>query len=115
MALEDYLKEKLVVLDWVSVPDGFGGFVWEWKDGVEFAAGVVKKQDTQMLIAEQSGAKTVYTIVVKASVALENGDRVRRLRDGAVFKITSDSAEMKTPDTSGMKFAQVTAERVATV
>ena len=47
-------------------------------------------------------------------VTLMQGDRVRRARDGAVYRVTGLSGDMRAPDLSGLAFAQVPVERLVT-
>lgn len=111
MPLQDYL-EAMCVMNWVATPDGGGGFVWEWQDGAPFEGGIVLNSSTQMLIAQQTGTKSVYTLTVRKNVPLEKGDMVKRLSDDAIFKITSDPADRKTPAASELFCMSATMERV---
>lgn len=111
MPMEDYF-EAMCVMNWVTTPDGGGGFVWEWQDGAPFEGGIVLNSSTQMLIAQQTGTKSVYTLTVRKDLPLEKGDMVKRISDGALFKITSDPADRKTPPLSEIHGMAVTMERV---
>lgn len=111
MPLEDYF-EPLCVMDWISKPDGGGGFVWDWQDGAPFDGGIVLNSTTEMRIAQQQGTKGIYTLTTRLDVPLEKGDVVKRIRDDALFKVTSDPADKKTPATSDISGVQVTMERV---
>lgn len=51
-----------------------------------------------------------YTIVIPLTVKLEQNDRVRRVRDGRVYRITSNAADMTTPSVAQEQYAQVGAE-----
>lgn len=44
-------------------------------------------------------------------VTLTPGDRVRRLHDGATYRVTSRTEDLSAPDFSGLRFAQVDVER----
>ena len=111
MPMEDFF-EGMCVVNKVSVSDGGGGFVWEWEDGAAFEGGIVLDSSTQMQIAQKTGTKAVYTLTTRKDMPFENGDLVKRLRDGAVFKITSDSADRKTPPLSELNAMAVSMERV---
>ncbi len=112
MALEDYL-EPFVRLVLTEADDGMGGKTQAWTEGETLAAGVVTDSSIEARIAYQTGAKILCTIVVGAGVALHQHDRVRCLRDGRVFRITSDSADMTTPSIAERPYAQATAEVVS--
>ena len=111
MPLEDFF-EAFCVMDWRSVSDGGGGFVWEWTDGFPFDGHAVLNTTTQMQIAQQTGTKAIYTLVTARELPFEKDDRVKRIRDGAIFKITADPGDRKTPAFSSINAAEVTMERV---
>lgn len=109
MALNDYF-EDFCILDWKSVPDGLGGVRWEVTEGVAFRGGLSTNQSTQARLAYQTGVKVLYTLVVDEHMQLEQGDGVKRMSDGLMLRITSNSRDMKTPEIAAMQYAQVTAE-----
>ena len=111
MPMEDFF-EPMCVMNWVSKPNGLGSFVWEWEDGFSFDGGIVLNTTTEMQIAQQSGSKGIYTLTTTLEMPFENGDIVKRMRDEALFKITSDPNDKKTPAISDIKGMQVTMERV---
>ena len=113
MALADYLNTDFVVMDKTTKKDEeFGGIITVWQEGAPVVGALVKKSSTEMLIAEQQGAKAIYTLVTDKKIVLTRGMMVRRVNDKANFEIKSDSADMTTPAHAGIQFSQVTAERV---
>lgn len=112
MALRDYVNIDFCLLDKVSAPDPFGGLVYTYQEGAHFLGGVVKNNTSAMQIAEQSGTKSVYTLVVDRHIVLERDAVVRRIEDGANFRITSPTRDMQTPAHSALQFSQATMERV---
>ena len=112
MTLIDSRMEDAVMLDLVSVPDGFGGVVKEWRDGAAFRAAILMKYTTDAEIAYQHGAKRLYTVYTRQIVRLERGDRLRRVSDGRVLRVTSDAVEDKTPGSSALDLYRVQAEVV---
>lgn len=111
MALSDFF-EPFVMQVQDSRPDGLGGIEWWTEDGDTFQAGISTMSSTEAKIAEQNGMKTIYTIVAPESVTLRQDDRVKRVKDGRLYRITSDSADMTTPAPASVRYAQVTAEVV---
>lgn len=109
MALNDYF-EDFCILDWKSVPDGLGGIRWDVSEGVSFRAGLSTNQSTEARLAYQTGVKVLYTLVVEKHMKLEQGDGVKRLSDGLMLRITSNSRDMQTPEIAQVQYAQVTAE-----
>ena len=112
MAMEDFY-EAMCVVDKVSVPDGGGGFVWEWQDGAPFEGRIKLDSSTQMQIAQKNGVKAVYNLTARKGIPLETGDLVKRMRDDAVFKVTADPADRQTPAMSDLSAMSVSMERVA--
>lgn len=49
MALIDSKMEPCTMLDVVTVPDGFGGVVKEYRDGAPFSAAILIFQSTHLL------------------------------------------------------------------
>ena len=86
MSLIDSRMEDAVMLDLVSVPDGFGGVLKEWRDGAPFRAAIQLKTTTDAEIAYQQGAKRLYTVYTRQIVRLDRGDRFRRVNDGRVLR-----------------------------
>ena len=112
MALEDFF-EPFVKVERQSWPDGLGGVTGIWQDGAPFDAGISTENTTEARLAYQSGTKTVYTIVTAKTIKLTHNEHVRRLRDGRIYRITSDCRDMETPDVAEVPFWQVSAEVIA--
>lgn len=112
MALADYLDTEFAVLDKVSVPDPMGGILYEYQEGAPFLGKEVLDNTTDMRIAQQNGAKAMYTLVVDKKIVLERGQYIRRLDDGADFHITAPTRDMTTPSHAANQFSQATMERV---
>lgn len=109
--LEDYF-EPFLFMTKVKVPDDFDVLRDEYVDGASFRAGITTNNSNEAQIARQSGLKTIYTIVHPITMELSQNDRVKRVKDGRVYRITSNSADMTTPSVAQVKFSQVTAEVV---
>lgn len=112
MALIDSKMEPCTMLDVVTVPDGFGGVVKEYRDGAPFSAAILMKSTTDAEIAYQQGAKRMYTVYTHQIVELARGDRFRRERDGKILRVTSDAVEDGTPGESRLDLYRVSAEVV---
>lgn len=111
MAIIDYLTDSFVFMEKHRISDGFGGFVWEWYDGETFQGKAIRKTSSDFLLAAQQGAKEVYKLVAPENVILEKNDTVKRVKDGAILRITSDSIDGSPPASSEIKCVMVYAER----
>ena len=98
------------MMDKRTVADGFGGITTEWVDGAEFSAGITRVSSNEAMIAYQNGLKVMYNVVFDENITLTQNDRIKRLNDGLVLRITSASRDMTTPAVSEVKYSQVSAE-----
>lgn len=92
------------------VSDGFGGVEWTYADAVPFKAGISTNSSNEAQIAYKNGLKTIYTIVCRKNLTLQQGDIVKRVMDNKLFRITSNSSDMETPSVAKESYWQVTAE-----
>lgn len=102
--------EDFVFVDRSHMPDGQGGTVTSWVDGSAFRAALVLDDASEVVAAQAAGAKSVYRVAVDPSVVLEYHDVFRRVSDGAVFRVTSNSDDKKTPERASFRMAVCTAE-----
>lgn len=109
MALEDFF-ENFFTQDYEGVSDGMGGLKKDYFDRDPFQAAIHTVSTTQAELAYRSGTKTIYRITHTSALELHAGDVVRRVRDGKLYRITSDSSDNRTPDVAQERYAYVTAE-----
>lgn len=109
--LIDTMKTTCTMLDRRTIADGMGGYIQTWTDGVSFDAAIVKDSSIAARLAEKQGVTEVYTVTVDKELPLEFHDVFRRDSDGAVFRVTSNVIDSKTPKVASFQFGQVTAER----
>lgn len=111
MSLIDAMMTPCCLVEKTEVSDGEGGTMTEWTEGKAFDAAVILENSTVATIADAIKETKTHTITVKNNTALKYGDIVKRLSDGATFKVTSESADRTAPPTSSLEISQVTAER----
>lgn len=109
MAFEDFL-EPFQMMDYVSKPDGLGGFEYDHVPGAEFMAAIYVNSSSEAEIAGRTGNKALFTIMTKTNVELEQDDVVIRRRDGRKYHITGNAIDKTTPDVAGLQLRSVTAE-----
>ena len=110
MSLLTQAMEDVVMLEKKRVPDGEGGYTTDWVDGVQFKAAISFDSSMQARTAEKAGVTSLYTVTVPINAKLEYNDVLKRIRDGKVFRITSDGDDKITPPSASFQFAQVSAE-----
>lgn len=108
--LIDAFKERCVMMDKSHVPDGEGGFTTAWSEGVAFDAAVVKDTSLEARIAEKDGLTNVYTVTTSPNASLDYHDVFKRMRDGQIFRVTSNGDDKRAPAVASFQFEQVTAE-----
>lgn len=107
--LEDAL-ETCVMIDKTTVPDGYGGYISTYAEGAEFKAAIVFDTSMQARTAEKEGVTSLYTVTTSRALTLEYHDIFKRVRDGKVFRVTSDGDDKYTPASTALDMRQVTAE-----
>lgn len=110
MSLLDEAMEKFVMMDRMTIPDGYGGYKSVWQDGVSFDAAAVLDTSMQARIGEKQGVTALYTITTPKAMNLQYHDVARRLSDGKIFRVTSDGDDKKTPASATLNMRQVSAE-----
>lgn len=110
MSLLDEAMDKCQYMDKVRVPDGYGGVTTTWQDGAEFYAAIVFDTSMEARVADKQGVTSLYTVTTKKNMTLEYHDVFRRIRDGKIFRVTSDGDDKHTPASANLNMRQVTAE-----
>ena len=110
MSLLDDALEKCVYLNKTKAPDGYGGYIDRYEDGVDFKAAIAFDTSIEARVGEQQGVTSLYTVTTSRAMTLEYHDVFRRVSDGKVFRVTSDGDDKYTPKSAGLDMRQVTAE-----
>lgn len=110
MALIDCMMVPCVFMVPKREPDGSGGYMTTWEPGDTLMAAINRDTSTEARIAEAAGTVRSYTVTVRRAVHLKYHDVIKRISDGAIFRITSDSSEKQTPICTALDMAQSTAE-----
>lgn len=110
MSLLSENMQECVFLNKTITADGYGGYITNWSEGAEFLAAIIFDTSIQARIAEQQGVTSRYTVTTPKELTLEYHDVFKRLKDGKIFRVTSDGDDKFTPDRSSIDMRQVTAE-----
>ena len=113
MSLLDATKEKCVMMDRTTSPDGYGGIVARWVDGAEFDASIAFDDSIEGVKAQAAGATELYTVLTSKAINLQYHDVFRRKSDGKILRVTTDGDDNKTPKTAGLNLRKVRAEEWA--
>lgn len=110
MSLLDAGMEACIKLDKTTENDGYGGYNIVWREGFEFNSAITFDSSMQARTAEQAGVTSLYTVTTRKNLVLEYHDVFKRLRDGKIFRVTSDGDDKYTPESATLNMRQVTAE-----
>lgn len=111
MSLLSEAMDTCIMLNKVSMPDGYGGRIDTWTEsGFEFPAAIVFNTSIEARVAEAQGVTSLYTVTTTKGITLEYHEVFKRLRDGKIFRVTSDGDDSYTPASASLNMRQVTAE-----
>lgn len=110
MSLIDDFKSTVCFLEKTRVPDGEGGSITTWTEGMKFMAAITFDTSIAARTAEKQGVTSLYTITTERTMVLEYHDVLKRLYDGKIFRVTSDGDDKFTPQSASLDMRQVTAE-----
>lgn len=111
MSLLDNFTEPFIIMNKAKVSDGEGGYSTEWTEGATIQAALTLDSSTAARVAEAEGVSNLYTITTSKAVSLEFHDVIKREADGAIFRITSDGTDKKTPSSATLDMRQASAEK----
>ena len=110
MSLLESAYEPFVMMDKTTVADGYGGFYATWAEGAEFQAAATYDTSIEARIAAVQGVTSMYTVTTSKAIALEYHDVIKRVSDGLILRVTSDSKDKQTPPSATLNMRVVTAE-----
>lgn len=113
MSLLDEAMESCVIMDKTTQADGYGGIQTSWVDGAPLKAAITFDTSIQARTAEKQGVTSLYTVTTSKAVILQYHDVFKRVRDGKIFRVTSDGDDKFTPASASLDMRQVTAEEMA--
>lgn len=111
MSLLSEAMEECIMLNKTTLPDGYGGRIDAWVESeFSFNAAIVYDTSIEARRAEAEGVTSLYTITTDKSIVLEYHEVFKRVRDGKIFRVTSDGDDRFTPQSAALNMRQVTAE-----
>lgn len=110
MSLLTDQMEDFVVLNKIRTPDGYGGMTTTWQDGATIKAVAPFNSSMEARIGAMQGVSSLYTITTSRRINLQYHDVLRRVRDGKIFRVTSDGDDQYTPMSATLDMRNVTAE-----
>lgn len=111
MSLIHEAMEDTIIMNKTTVPDDYGGVDTVYVEGAHINVAYSFDGSTQARIAEQEGVTNRYKLSTRKSINLQYHDVVKRVRDGKIFRVTSDGDDNMTPSSASLDLRQVEAEQ----
>lgn len=109
--LRDYF-EPFTLLERQAEPDGLGGERVSLGYVTHFLGGLTHVAGEEASVGGRMTLRAEPVLLHETDVTLVPGDCVRRERDGSLWRVAGQSADMRAPAFSGLDFAQVNVERL---
>lgn len=110
MSLLDEAFESYIILNKQTTSDGYGGVVTTWVEGARIKVAEQFNNSIEAKVADAQGVSSVYTLTTRKEINLQYHDVLRRVRDGKIFRVTSDGDDLYTPKSAGLDMRNVSAE-----
>lgn len=112
MSLLDQFARKCVIMEKTRKPDGEGGYITTWDEGVEFINYQALNTSTEATIAERQNASTsIYEALVQRDLPIEHNDYFKDKETGNVYRVTSPPEAKEAPKSASFALKYFTAER----
>ena len=110
MSLLEEAMESYIIMNKITANDDYGGTVTSWVEGAKIQCAEQFNNSIEAKKAEAQGVTSVYTLTTRKNVNLQYHDVLRRVRDGKIFRITSDGDDLYTPASASLDMRNVSAE-----
>lgn len=111
MSLLDDFARKCVLMEKTREPDGEGGYMTTWKEGVEFTNHQALDTSMEARRAEQEGVTSLYSALVRKDLPIDYNDVFKDLSTGRTYRVTSDPEDKVAPRSASFELKYFTAER----
>lgn len=111
MSLLDEFKKEYCLMEKTRVPDGEGGFITSWSDGITIE---LIEQHNQTMLNTNNGRvqlDSVYRFFCNKEMVFSVNDFIKRLSDGQIYRVTKPSKEDYTPASSSLNLTYFEAEK----
>lgn len=105
MSLIDEMMEPFCVMQKDATPDGAGGNTAVWTEGAPFDAAVTTRQSVVQRIGDKPTLYTTLSLYAPRDIGLKTHDVIKRLSDGATFRLKGNSNNMRTPESASFSFS----------
>lgn len=110
MSLLDEAFEKFTIMNKVRTDDGYGGVVTTWTEGATVEGAMVLSNSPEIITAQAMGATNIYVLTVRKDTLFDYHDVIKRQSDNKIFRVTTDSDDLKTPASASLNMRQYNCE-----
>ena len=103
--------DEFILKNRIVSPDGQGGYIVNWEDGPTVPMSLDRGTAAEIRQAESQQLQTVFTVTFPADTPVRYGDYVQSVNGRAVYRITSEPSENKTPPEARFQTCFATAIR----
>lgn len=106
--------EPFRLLEAHSTDDGMGGACAAWTEGAAFLGAVGHVEAREVQAGGLQAAAVHPSLLHEDTVMLLPGQRIKRMEDGAVYRVLGSSCDMRAPKWTKLHLCQVPVERLVT-
>jgi len=110
MSLIDEAMEPCIIMDKVTMDDGYGGVITDYKEGAPFNAAISFDDSITARTASVQGVTDLYTVTTRKNIVLQALDVIKRVSDGKLLQVTTDGKDNATPDSATLDMRVVNAK-----
>ena len=110
MSLLEEAYENFIIINKSVVDDGYGGVITQWTDGATIKGAMRYNSSQETHIAQALGSTSSYSFIVRKDIELDYHTVLKRAKDDKIFRLLSNSDDMKTPESAGLNMRVYDAE-----
>lgn len=110
MSLLSATREQFIILESSEEPDGRGGQCAVWTEGEAISGSLAYNTSTRSTEGGADKVQSTYTLFTTRDIELDFHTVLRRVADGKVLRVISDSDDRFTPQGAGLDIRQVDCE-----
>lgn len=111
MSLLNDFARTCVLMEKTRSPDGEGGYITAWTEGVSFQNFQALDTSMEARRAEKEGVTSLYSALVDRNLPISYNDYFKDTETGLTYRVTSEPSEKEAPKSATFALKFFTAER----